>query len=69
MILSPNGHLWVIDWEDSGFYPRFFERLGMDRYVDDMPESWNRMRDFMVGSFPAASDFWRNLGCAIFFKI
>jgi hypothetical protein len=69
LILDPKGHLWVIDWEDSGYYPVWFESLGMVRYERDMPRSWNRWYWFMVGKYPDAEFFWYCLRGAISIRL
>ncbi|KLU85745.1 hypothetical protein MAPG_04765 [Magnaporthiopsis poae ATCC 64411] len=32
------GHLWVVDWDEAGFYPRYFEYAGMHNFY--VPEQW-----------------------------
>jgi len=44
LLLDDQHVLWVVDWGFSGFYPPWFEYLGM-RYAaqkDEDPESWNK---------------------------
>ncbi|KAM6500102.1 kinase-like protein [Amanita muscaria] len=37
MILDSSGHLWLVDWGRSGFYPAFMESLGMEGPERAMP--------------------------------
>ena len=37
MILDSAGHLWLVDWGHSGFYPAFMEYLGMEGPERAMP--------------------------------
>ncbi|KAF4621300.1 hypothetical protein D9613_000829 [Agrocybe pediades] len=48
LILTENNILWVIDWEHSGFYPRWTELAGMARYRK-VPQSWKRWWPFICG--------------------
>ncbi|KAL8403398.1 hypothetical protein RB594_008596 [Gaeumannomyces avenae] len=32
------GGLWVVDWDEAGFYPRYFEYAGMHNFY--VPEGW-----------------------------
>ncbi|PPQ83681.1 hypothetical protein CVT25_006149 [Psilocybe cyanescens] len=46
VMLSDDGVLWIVDWADSGFYPRWLESMGMRRY-EGAPESWKRWFSFI----------------------
>lgn len=35
---SRTGNLWVVDWDEAGFYPRYFEYTGMHNFY--VPERW-----------------------------
>jgi len=37
MILDSSGHVWLVDWGRSGFYPAFMEYLGMEGPEGAMP--------------------------------
>lgn len=50
LLLDDEGVLWVIDWEFSGFFPPWFEYLGM-RYAsqkDKDPKSWQECIKYMA---------------------
>ncbi|KAF8525268.1 kinase-like protein [Hysterangium stoloniferum] len=57
MILDSSGHLWLVDWGYSGFYPMFMECLGMEGPEWAMPwlaarsltAWWGRMRWSLFG--------------------
>jgi len=59
LILSDDRVLWVIDWTNSGFYPRWLETVGVDQYGG--PESWRRYRWFMVGLYPRWESLWHRV--------
>ena len=46
MILDSDGHLWLVDWGHSGFYPAFMEKLGMEGPEGAMP--WLAARTFIA---------------------
>jgi hypothetical protein len=49
ILLDDNGQLWIVDWNCAGFYPTWFEYLGMrfgSRYVE--PRSWKIATNFIV---------------------
>lgn len=39
IILDPTGQLWLVDWDEAGFYPRYFEYAGMHNFI---PTGWTR---------------------------
>ncbi|KAI1400266.1 ankyrin repeat protein [Hypoxylon fuscum] len=39
IMLDPAGQLWLIDWDDAGYYPKFFEYAGMYNFI---PTGWNQ---------------------------
>ena len=39
IIVDRENQLWLIDWEFSGWYPKFFEYASMQNF--DVPKSWN----------------------------
>ncbi|KAG5727392.1 hypothetical protein E4T56_gene11966 [Termitomyces sp. T112] len=61
IILSDDGVLWVIDWGNSGFYPKCMESITMQRHDDINPKSWKNLRWFVSGSFPVYEVFWEYL--------
>ncbi|KAF8068745.1 hypothetical protein FPV67DRAFT_1668818 [Lyophyllum atratum] len=48
IILSKNGVLWIIDWQESGFFPSWFDGVSMASY-EEAPQSWHFLRPFMAG--------------------
>lgn len=50
LLLDDNGVLWVVDFGWAGFYPRWFEYLGMiyASQKDKDPESWLNCIQYMV---------------------
>ena len=46
MILDSNGHVWLVDWGYSGFYPAFMEYLGMEGPELAMP--WLAARTYIA---------------------
>lgn len=50
ILLDDDGQLWIVDWSGAGFYPVWFEYLGM-RYTarrDLAPLSWKLAIKFMA---------------------
>lgn len=39
IVLDHEGQLWIIDWDEAGFYPRFFEYAGMYNFI----RAWDRL--------------------------
>ncbi|OBT82962.1 hypothetical protein VE02_08184 [Pseudogymnoascus sp. 03VT05] len=37
---SSTRNLWVVDWDEAGWYPRYFEFAGMRNFI--IPEEWGR---------------------------
>ncbi|KAH9996375.1 hypothetical protein F4779DRAFT_607020 [Xylariaceae sp. FL0662B] len=33
IMLDPKGQLWLTDWDEAGFYPKFFEYAGMYNFI------------------------------------
>ncbi|KAF8954513.1 kinase-like domain-containing protein [Flammula alnicola] len=55
-IMGDDGQLWVIDWEDAGWYPPWFEAASMQLFVKthpDAPSSWANWIPFIAGSCEA----------------
>ncbi|KAI1506103.1 ankyrin repeat protein [Biscogniauxia marginata] len=40
IILHPSGHLWLLDWDYAGWYPKCFEYAAMHNF--HIPGNWNR---------------------------
>jgi thiamine kinase-like enzyme len=40
LLLGDDGKLWVLDWSDAGFYPKWFEYANMDRMADSQHREW-----------------------------
>ncbi|OBT80095.1 hypothetical protein VF21_01071 [Pseudogymnoascus sp. 05NY08] len=40
MLETSTKNLWVVDWDDAGWYPRYFEFAGMRNFIT--PEEWGR---------------------------
>ncbi|KAH9483745.1 NAD-dependent protein deacylase [Psilocybe cubensis] len=49
IILSKDGVLWLVDWAESGFYPRGYDAAVL-AYFEEGPSFWQRMRSFIAGS-------------------
>jgi hypothetical protein len=41
LFINENNDLWVLDWERSGWYPKYFEYVGMQNFFDRL--KWNRL--------------------------
>lgn len=41
LLIDENHHLWLLDWERSGWYPKYFEYVGMQNFFDRL--NWNRL--------------------------
>ncbi|EPQ60153.1 hypothetical protein GLOTRDRAFT_67546 [Gloeophyllum trabeum ATCC 11539] len=53
LILGDDGQLWVIDWEEAGWYPSWFEAASMSIYAKMHPgshTSWAKWIPFVAGS-------------------
>lgn len=48
LLLGSDGVLWVVDWAESGFYPRWWDGVAMASFPD-APRSWHALRPFMAG--------------------
>lgn len=47
ILLDDDGQVWVVDWNEAGFYPRWFEHLGMQMSATRrLVDSWG-MTQFM----------------------
>lgn len=33
MILDPLGKIWLLDWDEAGFYPTYFEYAAMHNFL------------------------------------
>ncbi|CAA7267712.1 unnamed protein product [Cyclocybe aegerita] len=64
IILSDDGTLWLIDWADAGYYPRWMEAVAAWRY-ESHSRSWRYLLRFVVGPRPAFQDGWHRLQDAI----
>jgi len=64
ILLSDDGVLWVVDWAEAGFYPKWLESVGMNRFYDE-PDSWRRYRWFIAGTYPDYEDFWAKFICGV----
>ncbi|KAK0433944.1 hypothetical protein EV421DRAFT_2011387 [Armillaria borealis] len=64
-LLLDNHHmLWVVDWGWSGFYPPWFEYLGM-RYAaqkDKNPESWQKCIRYMAEPAFEVEEWMKRIG-------
>ncbi|KAG6867142.1 hypothetical protein C0993_006331 [Termitomyces sp. T159_Od127] len=56
LLLAEDGVLWVIDWGNSGYYPKWMESVTMRHDVH--PKTWNDLRWLISGSFPTYEVFW-----------
>ncbi|KAK7434315.1 hypothetical protein VKT23_020265 [Stygiomarasmius scandens] len=56
IIVGDDGQLWLVDWEMSGFYPKWFEQKFMMRYHD---RTWKIIAGVVCGHNPWALQWWR----------
>ncbi|KXN92401.1 hypothetical protein AN958_07019 [Leucoagaricus sp. SymC.cos] len=64
VLLDNRGVLWVDDWGASGFYPCWFEYLGM-RYAaqkDGDPESWQNCIEYMAEPAFEIEEWMKRIG-------
>ncbi|CCA74400.1 hypothetical protein PIIN_08352 [Serendipita indica DSM 11827] len=69
LIFDIDGHLWMIDWDDSRYYPIWFESLGMTRYRERLPPSWSRWIWFVAGEYPETEVLWSYVREAVYDRI
>ncbi|KAL5513675.1 hypothetical protein ACEPAH_4074 [Sanghuangporus vaninii] len=53
IILGDDGQLWIVDWNDAGWYPSWFEAASMNLFSEhrpDIPSSWTSSIPFVAGS-------------------
>jgi hypothetical protein len=50
ILLDDDGQLWIVDWDCAGFYPTWFEYLGMRFAARNAlePSSWRMAINFIV---------------------
>lgn len=41
ILLDSEGQVWLTDWDEAGWYPKFFEYAAMHNFI--MPSSWSRI--------------------------
>lgn len=65
VILDNDNRVWLIDWELAGFYPQWFEYVGMaDRW--DILGRWERLfRGFVAGFYGRQLRFIASIGWAL----
>ncbi|KAK0219100.1 hypothetical protein IW262DRAFT_1317975 [Armillaria fumosa] len=64
LLLDKDGVLWVVDWGWAGFYPPWFEFLGM-RYAsqkDKNPESWQECIKYMAEPPVEVEEWMKRIG-------
>ncbi|KAK7695667.1 hypothetical protein QCA50_000303 [Cerrena zonata] len=64
ILLDENHVLWIVDWGFAGFYPPWFEYLGM-KYAsqkDQNPESWQRSIKYMAEPAFEIEEWMKNIG-------
>ena len=64
LLLDDNGVLWVVDWGWAGFYPPWFEYLGM-KYAaqkDKNPKSWQECIKYMADPDFKVEEWMGSLG-------
>ena len=44
ILVDPSNQLWLVDWDEAGWHPVYFEYAGMQNF--DVPKSWD---SFTVG--------------------
>ncbi|KAJ3783805.1 hypothetical protein GGU10DRAFT_242613, partial [Lentinula aff. detonsa] len=49
VILGDDGQLWLIDWEEAGWYPRWFESASMRKYAKMAKTPWASWVSFIAG--------------------
>ncbi|KAJ3500360.1 hypothetical protein NLJ89_g9830 [Agrocybe chaxingu] len=57
VILSDDGVLWLVDWADSGYYPRWMEALAAYQYENHC-SYWKYLLWFVVGPRLHFQDAW-----------
>ncbi|KAK0472488.1 hypothetical protein IW261DRAFT_1553340 [Armillaria novae-zelandiae] len=64
LLLDKHGLMWVVDWGFAGFYPPWFEFLGM-RYAsqkDKNPESWQKCIKYMAEPAVEVEEWMKRIG-------
>ncbi|KAH8920101.1 kinase-like protein [Atractiella rhizophila] len=57
VLLTPDGTIFLIDWQTAGFYPSFWEYAGMARYHNrKTPKIWHTCSSLITGYYPRQSD-------------
>jgi hypothetical protein len=51
IIFGKDGKIWLVGWDRSGFYPRWFEYLSTVSIATDAPDSWNRFIPLIADPF------------------
>ncbi|KAF5331021.1 hypothetical protein D9619_005729 [Psilocybe cf. subviscida] len=52
LIMGNDGQLWMVDWQDAGWYPQWFEGASMHLFGigrKNVDPSWLKMRPFITG--------------------
>ena len=70
IILGDDGQLWIIDWDLAGFYPIFFEYIGIRTMTKVQPPSFNRWIPLITGRWDGRVqyDFVCRVGWAMMMK-
>ena len=70
IILGDDGQLWIIDWDLAGFYPIFFEYIGIRIMEKVLPPSFNRWIPLITGQWDGRGqyDFVCRVGWAMMMK-
>ena len=60
ILLSKDNVLWIIDWQESGFFPPWYDGVVLD-YFSNRFRSWRLFIPLMTGSIKTYIHFWRQL--------
>ncbi|KAJ3972795.1 hypothetical protein EV361DRAFT_110520 [Lentinula raphanica] len=66
-ILGDDGQLWLIDWAEAGWYPRWFESASMRKFAEMAEQPWLPWVSFICGSCekPGQYPFIRAIGYSL----
>jgi aminoglycoside phosphotransferase (APT) family kinase protein len=65
IIFGKDGKIWLVGWDWSGFYPRWFEYVLTVDMAIDAPDSWNRLIPFIADPFFKHKMWMDQLGVAL----
>lgn len=65
LLLGDDGRLWVLDWENAGFYPRWFEYAVMRYYSQENPWLWRKALPLVAGFYERVTRWMRYISWAV----